>query len=230
MSAVTIPQNSRTIDINSVRDTNEEIIDKVLLLYLINEVNKQGELSGITKLMKLLFFAEKEMVKNKVKGFNYNFYKWYLGPFTPEVYGDLDYLTANELVTEHETIELTDRGKAILKGATYLLDENRDILIHIDKVARNHANEWASTLMDIAYETKVEIIPTKTMAKVREIPNGGYLVTKISKTEADTVFEIDRGWLKTFDTFFDKEEYNSLMEAMESARTTELKRVEMDKI
>ena len=71
MSAVTMPQISRTIEINRVRDTNEEIIDKVLLLYLINEVNKQGELNGITKLMKLLFFAEKEMVENKVKGFNF---------------------------------------------------------------------------------------------------------------------------------------------------------------
>ena len=230
MSAVTMPQISGTIEANRVRDTNEEIIDKVLLLYLINEVNKQGELSGITKLMKLLFFAEKEMVKNKVKGFNYNFYKWHLGPFTSEVYRDLDYLTENELVTEHETIELTDRGKALLKGVTYLLDENRDILIYIDNVARNHANEWASTLMDLAYETKVEIIPSKTLAKVREIPNGSYLVTKLSEIEANKVFEIDRGWLETFDTLFDKEEYNSLMEAMESARTTESKRVEMDKL
>lgn len=230
MSAVTMPQISRTIEINRVRDTNEEIIDKVLLLYLINEVNKQGELSGITKLMKLLFFAEKEMVKNKVKGFNYNFYKWHLGPFTSEVYRDLDYLTENELVTEHETIELTDRGKALLKGVTYLLDENRDILTYIDNVARNHANEWASTLMDLAYETKVEIIPSKTLAKVREIPNGSYLVTKLSEIEANKVFEIDRGWLETFDTLFDKEEYNSLMEAMESARTNESKKVEMDKL
>ena len=55
-------------------------------------------------------------------------------------------------------------------------------------------------------------------------------MTKLSEIEANKVFEIDRGWLETFDTLFDNEEYNSLMEAMESARTTESKRVEMDKL
>jgi len=224
MMDVNMPQSFKTIEI---RDINEEIIDKVLLLYLINKVNERGELRGITKLMKLIFFAEKEMVEDKVKGFNYSFFKWHLGPFTPEVYWDLDYLMENELATEHEFIELTDHGKGLLKGIKPFLEENCDIMRYIEKVAETYSNVWVSELMDLAYETKVEIIPSKTKAKIKDVPKGNYLLTKLSEIEANRVFEIDEEWLETFDTLLDREEYNSLMEAMESARTTESKKVEI---
>lgn len=227
MSAVTLSQISRPIEF---RDMDEEIIDKVLLLHLIHEVNKRGELRGITKLMKLVFFTESEMKEDKVKGFNYSFYKWNLGPFTPEIYKDLEYLMENELVTEQESIELTDHGKEFLNGIRHLLEENQDVLRYMERIAEKYANEWASTLMSLAYETEVEIIPFKTKAKIKDIPIGYYLVTKLNEIEANKVFEIDEEWLETFDTLLDREEHISLMEGMESARTKPSERVEIEQL
>jgi len=212
------------------RNPEEAIVDRVLLLYLIKKAEEKGRIWGITKLMKLAFFAEREMVKNKVKGFNYNFYRWHLGPFTPEIYEDLEYLIENELVTEQDGIETTNQGEEILRELEDLLKENKDVLEYIEKLMGKYASKGTGELMKSAYETEVEIKPFKIKAKVRDVPIGYDLVTKLGETEAREAFEINDAWLETLDILLDKRAYESLKEAMESARTRPSKRVVISKL
>ncbi len=212
------------------RNPEEAIIDKVLLLYLIKKAEEKGRIWGITKLMKLAFFAEREMVKDKVKGFNYNFYRWHLGPFTPEVYEDLEYLIENELVAEHEGIGVTNQGGEVLMELEDLLKENKGVLEYIENLMEKYASEGTGELMKLAYESEVELMPFKIKAKVRDVPIGYDLVTKLGETEARDVFEINDAWLETLDIILDKQAYASLKEAMESARTKASKKVVMTEL
>jgi uncharacterized phage-associated protein len=212
------------------RNPEEAIVDKVLLLYLIKKAEEKGRIWGITKLMKLAFFAEREMVKDKVKGFNYNFYRWHLGPFTPEVYEDLEYMIENELVAEQEGIGVTNQGAEILMEVEGLLKENKGVLEYIENLMGKYASEGTGELMKSAYETEVEIMPFKIKAKVRDVPIGYDLVTKLGETEARDVFEINDAWLETLDILLDKQAYESLKDGMESAKTRASKRVVMGKL
>jgi uncharacterized phage-associated protein len=209
------------------RNPEEAIVDKVLLLYLIKKAEEKGRIWGITKLMKLVFFAERKMVKYNVKGFNYNFYRWHLGPFTPEVYEDLEYLIETDLVAEREGIEVTNHGVEILKAVEQLLKENENVLEYIEELVGKYASERTSELMKLAYETEVEIMPFKIKAKVRDVPVGYNLVTKLGESEARDAFEIDDAWLETLDILLDTQAYESLKDAMASARTRSSKRVVM---
>lgn len=213
-----------------IRNPEEAIVDKVLLLYLIKKAEEKGRIWGITKLMKLAFFAEREMVKDKVKGFNYNFYRWHLGPFTPEVYEDLEYLIENELVAEQEGIGVTNQGAEILMEVGGLLKENKDVLEYMEKLMGKYASEGTGELMKSAYESEVEIMPFKIQAKVRDVPIGYNLVTKLDETEARDVFEINDAWLETLELVLDRSAYESFKEAMESARTRPSKRVVMTEL
>ncbi len=212
------------------RNPEEAIIDKVLLLYLIKKAEEKGRIWGITKLMKLVFFAEREMVKDKVKGFNYNFYRWHLGPFTPEVYEDLEYLIENELVAEQEGIGVTNQGGEVLMELEDLLKENKGVLEYIENLMGKYACEGTDELMKSAYESEVELMPFKIKAKVRDVPIGYDLLTKLGETEARDAFEIDDAWLETLDIILDKQAYGSLKEAMESARTKASKKVVMTEL
>jgi len=84
--------------------------------------------------------------------------------------------------------------------------------------------------MKAAYESEVELIPFKIKARVRDVPAGYDLVTKLSETEAREAFEIDDAWLETLDILLDRHAYESLKEAMESARTRASKRVIIDNL
>jgi len=209
------------------RSVKELIMDRVLLLYLIERANEAGELYGVTKLMKLIFLSEHSMLKDRVKGFNYSFYRWHLGAFTPEVYEDLDYLIWNNLVTERVKIELTDRGRALLNSIRELLEENREILRYIDENVNRLAREDVYKIMQIAYKTKVKIPIVNIEVKVIDLPLGTPLTTKMDELEAELTFIIDNEWLETLDILLDSEAYESVMAGLMSARTARSEKLEL---
>ncbi|VUT26356.1 MAG: hypothetical protein MOIL_01520 [Candidatus Methanolliviera sp. GoM_oil] len=200
-------------------DLQEKIMDKVLLLYLIGKAKEEGNL-GVTKLMKLTFLTEQRMAEDRVKGFNYWFYKWRYGPFTQEIYDDLDCLMQNELITERGGIELTDRGLEFLNEIRGLLDENTIILKYIDGIAEEYGSIELNALID-----RVDEIEPLGRKKIKDLLIGEHILSKLSDLEADRVFEIDDEWLETLDLLLNKEEYESLKEGMESARITPSRKV-----
>jgi uncharacterized phage-associated protein len=209
-----------------MRRSEEIIVDNLLLLYLIKRANEKGELYGITKLMKLVFLSELKMVREKIKGFNYSFYRWHLGAFTPEIYEDLDYLIENGFVTERQRIELTDEGSILLDEVKELLEKNRNVLRCVDEVVDEFAKNDVYKVMDSVYNIKIEEPFLGVKRKVRDIPEGYYLICRLDESDADEMFSIDEEWIETLDIRLSREAHISLVEAMESARRKRFTRFE----
>jgi hypothetical protein len=213
---------------NMMRTPQEVATDRLLLLYLIDRANREGDLYGLTKLMKMVFLSECNMIRDRVKGFNYSFYRWYLGAFTPEIYQDLDHLIWNDLVTERARIELTERGRIILDAVDELLKENGHILRYIDELIEKLANKGVQEIMEMAYKTKVMIPPPFNMeVEMERAPSGFPLINKIDELEADRMLLIDEGWLETLDILLDKEAYESAKAAISSSRIERSEKIEL---
>ncbi|KKL26964.1 hypothetical protein LCGC14_2389980 [marine sediment metagenome] len=107
------------------RSSEEGLVDKLLLLYLIKQTNSFGTVKGITKLEKLVFLTENLMIKDKTKGFNYEFHKWNYGPYSLELHReDYNSLVEQDIINEG-SIKLTTVGKTLLKECEPLLEENK---------------------------------------------------------------------------------------------------------
>lgn len=204
----------------SDRSPREVIVDRLLLMHLIDRANKKKDLYGMTKLQKLVFLTEYSMVKEGIKGFNYGFYKWHFGPFSREIYEDLDRLVSNEIATERMRIELTDRGREILEECAEIFEENKQAMKCLDRVLEKHADKPTHGLMELTYNIPIEYPLFKGFPKkIKEIPEGWDLISKLDEDLAKTMFNLSDEWMETLDTILNKEAYNSLKEAMKSART-----------
>ncbi|OYD17262.1 hypothetical protein CH330_00550 [candidate division WOR-3 bacterium JGI_Cruoil_03_51_56] len=76
-----------------------------LLLYVKGRYRKLGEgICGMTRILKLLFLAQEELEVDALVRNPYRFQPYKLGPFTPEVYDDLEVLRRAGLV-KRETLD-----------------------------------------------------------------------------------------------------------------------------
>ncbi len=78
----------------------------ILLLTLFDENYEKSFINGRTKLQKVAFFAQKELVE---KGYDsiYGFRPYYYGPYSREVYTDMTWLEMNKLVVVNGKIDKT---------------------------------------------------------------------------------------------------------------------------
>jgi len=200
-----------------MRSNVEKISDSLLMMYLIDRVNEKGHLYGVTKLEKLVYFSERSMVAERLKGFNYNFKNYPRGPFTFGIYGDLDKLIRNEIVTEKKIMRLTPQGKKILEGCKQLLEANKDVLQHINKETDKRANKWAQNLVDETHKIKIRF--KGQMRRIEDIPLGEYVLFGVTDRHAKQSFKVSAEWLETLVILLDKNSRESLEEAAKSART-----------
>ncbi len=199
------PQSERTL--------KEKIIDKLLLLYLLNRRN----IGGRTKLQKTVFFAEDHLVSTKVKAFNYHFYRYHYGQFSKQLAQDVNELEENDFILKGSTI-ITARTQDTLERAKGVLSKNIEILKKIDMFADYSGPKSLDEVKTAAY-TKV----MRGGIQIRDIPEGTPLLYKISEDEAKVKFNIDEGWLGTLEILFDKNSTDSLRKALTEKVTTPFK-------
>src|SRR2546425_5707210 len=117
---IQIPQNGRTED--------ERLSDFLLLLYMIGTHHNQSRrYLGITKADKFVFLAEKRMIDNRLKGFDYDFYRWNFGPLSPSIYADIETLQKTSMVTRGANIQLTERGRKTLEDCGSLFERTKSL-------------------------------------------------------------------------------------------------------
>jgi len=202
------------------RRPEEIIADRILLLYLIDKTNREAKLYGITKLMKLAFLSEYSMVKRNVKGFNYSFFKWRLGAFTPEIYDDFDKMISNDIIAEQWGIDVTERGREILSECSEIFEKNKSILEFVKEVVNKYANKTTNEILKYVYEIQVEYpLFRGEPKKIKDIPEGWDLVSKLDEDLAEIKLELDEDWIETLEIYFSKETQESIEDAMKSART-----------
>ena len=100
----------------------DKIIDRFLTLYLVNDGFKRCQLRFLneTKLQKLVFLSELDMINQRVKGFNFYFIRLHYGPYSFDL--------ANEKARLIEMGFLEEKTLKPTKDATYLLEDFGDVI------------------------------------------------------------------------------------------------------
>lgn len=177
----------------------EQIADKLLLIHLF----ATHKIKDDTKAQKTVFFAESNMNEQKIKGFNYSFFKWHYGEFSRELESDLRELKQKNFITTN--LELTQDGEEILNKMKSVLQRNSDIIKRIDMFGNYTEFKSLDEVKNVAY-TKI-VIHGK---QVKDLPLNEPLIQKLDDSEAKEKFEIDEGWLGTFEILLNPELKESL--------------------
>lgn len=189
----------------SIRNEKEEIIDMLLLLYLIREANKYAHI-GKVLLQKLVFLAEKAMVNNDIKGFNFRFFRYDLGPFTEEIYRDSEKLYNAGLLRETEwPFRLTECGNALLENIYSSIvrrSNNREVLNIIEKIVRKYAKYDVEKIKQFVYAIKIQPLGESKTLPIKDIRSGYWLIKKIDEKKAKKSFTLDEELIEDLDYEF----------------------------
>lgn len=177
-----------------MRTEAEIIIDRLLLLYAVKQANEYGRMEGTFKLQKIPFAAQLKMNAERVKGFNYSFFRYTHGPLSKEIYEDGGALHSAGVITSLKgAIELTAPGENLFGTVQQLYAENKEITDYIEASARAYAPLSFGTLKRRIYALTVPW--GGDTWKVGEIPECTDILTKLEANEAKIQFQIDDDWI-----------------------------------
>jgi hypothetical protein len=72
-----------------------ELTNRLMLLWLINDASKHRSV-GVTKVHKLTYLSQYEMMMQQEKGFSYEFIKLHMGHFSASVKNDINWLKIHD--------------------------------------------------------------------------------------------------------------------------------------
>ena len=182
------------------RSKGERCADLLLLLYLIWDARERGcMILGETKLQKLVFLAEREMLGKRYKGFNYNFVRLDFGPYSAELKRDLTLLLEVGLVEDHprEGLVLTQRGERVLREVMPLLRRHAEILEVIEGVNERFAGMDLGDLLEHVYGLPRPLKGAKVT--IREVKQRTPLLKRIEAERAAKAFELTSEDLRVLD-------------------------------
>lgn len=213
----------------SEKGIKERVINNLLLLYLINRVNKEGKIEDYLKLQKLVFLAQKKIsVERKLKGFSYNFFRWIKGPFSANINVDLQLLLNSHLVTWKDGVKLTKDGGKVLHGYKEVFDNNSIFVECVDSITKKYAKVDPETLKNQVYEMVVMVPIIRKLMKIKDIPYKHLILFKTSERKARRVFEINDEQLTRLELILDVEALDFLRKAQKDAmegKTCEIRSV-----
>lgn len=172
------------------RTSEEKTADRLLTLYLVKECYQSHRLRSLseTKLQKLVFLSEKELIDNRIKAFNYRFIKLLHPTFSPELRSDLTHLVKQRYLTA-PWIGQTNRMRMILEDFSEVLRRNRRILKMIDNVLSTWANIRTNTLVNMVNRLSWRVGRTK-MRCIEDLKLGTPLLYPLKREKAHSVFRI----------------------------------------
>lgn len=187
-----------------VRRPDEAIIDKALLLVLMDLVTRknQGDFVGDRiKCMKLPFLASNQMFEKKAKGFNLTFFRDRYGPLSKAVYSAWNHLSMLGLVVEDRYgFKVTSEGSALAQAVLNDLlctQANNFFKQTIETVALRYGHLSTSRIRQIVYDMEVSLPRSGIRTKVRDIRPGEDIILILEQEEADLILDIDSAWMET---------------------------------
>lgn len=201
----------------SGRLITDRIVNNLLILYIIELTNLLGRLEDTVKLQKLAFLIQKEFVRRKWKGLNYNFFRWHKGPFSADLNADLDVIRHVGLVTKNWPIRLTQEGTELLEDCSELNEKNSEFLKVVDGIVKKFANYTPDEIMNYVYNLQIVVPKKRRKMRIADTLPGTLLLFRMSKNKSTNVFKIDEDWLATLELAFDQEAIESLKQAYSAA-------------
>lgn len=209
-----------------VRTSVEKLTDQFLLLYLINDVSERTPFLPVTKIQKLAFISEREMLRKGEKGFNYYFIKLLYGPYSAELDNDLNSLVQSEIVSAKPTgrgskIIPTRRCRNILKDFNDSIERNRIFVQKISEVNRRFGILGFKRLLKAVHHMQSPLHKYrkgKRPPTIASLPLKTPLLKRIPEDTASEIFSLTPEEIATLEIYFDTEAYESLVEASKSAK------------
>ncbi len=196
------------------RSPFEEITDQILLLYLINKTEQCGDVDGDTKLQKLVFLSEKNMIKSKIKGFNFYFFKFLHGPFSRELEEDLGVLQEWGAYLPDENM-LTTAGMKAIELFPEIWSRNNRVTSEIDTITKQFAQQPLRSILSYVYNLEHPFYRTKK--KIIELKNHTPILFRMEESKAMSSFSITESELESLDILFDFDTYSDLIDPDEEA-------------
>lgn len=197
----------------SGRLITDRIVNNFLLLYIINLTNRLGRLEDTLKIQKLAFLIQKEYVRRKWKGLNYNYFRWHKGPFSADLNADLDVLRHLGLVSNSWPIELTEKGSDFLESTSELDDDNKKYIKIIDKIVEKYANWTPDEIKQYVYNLQIVVPKKRKRMRIRDTMPGTLLLYRMTKKKSTDIFDVSEDWQATLELAFDQEAIESLKDA-----------------
>jgi len=208
-----------------VRSLASKMTDQFLLTYLLNDLYKRTKYIYETKIHKLTFLSEKAMINRREKGFNYYFVKFFHGPYSFELDSDLNDFAESEVIKVEPSnrgskVIPTNRCIRILSDFGSLARRNRVFLRSISAINRQYGEMGLERLLKLVYQMKNPLYKYgKSAPTIANLSLRTPLIKPLSPRMADVGFSITSEEIATLEIYFDKEAFNSLTQASESAKS-----------
>jgi len=182
----------------------------------------------IIPLHKLAFLSEYGMNDQRLKGFNYSFYRDFFGPAAPGIYEDFTTLVDSGLI-EDSPFKITSRGNEVLEGFKEAFGRpvNKKILDLIDETVRSNPINTGKIKSKV-YAMTIEL-PDGQSYKVAEIPFHPHRkilsIERLNANKASGRFELTDEELETLDVLLDSDQCGSLSRAETDVRNGRIRRV-----
>lgn len=180
------------------RNLVQKVTDKLLMLYLVDNVNYVNDL----KMNKLIYFIERDSIKKKNSIFNYIIFRYLHGPWSPQITSDFKALQMLDLLTIDNS-NLNGNGKRILRDFNDTLEENGDLTIELDEFLENFGSKTGEELKELAYEEPIEY-NGKEM-HMEDIPLRSIIVKPLEKLLSESYFELSEAQVETLAFLFNTE-------------------------
>jgi hypothetical protein len=194
------------------RTWKEEVSDRILLLYLINKSNDCGDVDGDTKLQKLVFLSERDMIDSKIKGFDFYFFKFIHGPFSRQLENDMGVIEDWGAYLPDEHI-LTSAGRKVVELIPEIWSRNIDVTSKIDRIQDTFADKPLRSILNYVYNLEHPFY--KPERKIRDLKKLTPILYKMKEEKASTSFTITESELETIDILLDFDEYSHLIDSDE---------------
>jgi uncharacterized phage-associated protein len=178
---------------------------------------------GETKVQKLTFLAEWEMLDKRQKGFNYDFIRLTFGPYSPDLEKDIEWFENNglvELIPIDEKTRIfreTSIGNKILGDFKDTFKRNELFTQKISEINRDFASMPLEKLLSFVYGLPHPYMKGKPR-RIGELKPRTPILFKINEQKASVKFVMTPEELATLDIYLDKVCYDSIMQASESAK------------
>lgn len=204
--------------VEMARTLPEKLIDRLLLIYQISDALKHIRFLGETKLQKLTFLSELEMLKEYEKGFNYTFIKLDYGPFSSEVRSDLGQFIQQRILMER--LRPVEEFDFILEDFQEVLKRNRSFLQKMEKINAIYSRVPTRRLVARVHAMYHPYLrPRRTIGSLSPRTP---IIYRMSVHDASKVFEVTPEELADLEMCFDKKISRSIHEAMKDAKTKHL--------
>lgn len=205
------------------RTLTEWVTDHLLLVYVCSIATKIKDFHR-TRLQKIVFLSQKELWENQLEGFDFNFVKHHLGPFSFEIRGSHERLASLKMLHESSShgFLFTAHGHQVLKGCKEVLDRNSEILRVIDQNTTQIMKMSYDQFHDFLTELYSYTNPMDPSITIGDASHWDKILTREFKPKNLTKFQLTEGELESLEITFDPELNQIYQESQDSLRNKPL--------